>query len=326
MLTGPGDPARVAIVGAGMAGLSCAMALTARGHTVQLFDKGRGAGGRMSTRRIETSAGDAQFDHGAQYFTARDPDFTALVRAWEARGLVARWPAAGPEAWVGYPGMNSVVRDCANLHRVMYGQQVKSLARSDDKWQVLTTDGSYGRFKIVVLAIPAEQAAPLLALHDLDLAQQAMHARSQPCWTAMLAFDAPLAFEGDVHRGTGPIVWAARNSTKPGRTGPEAWVIQASAQWSAQHVEADQASVTAELIRMFELEIGERLPAVIAAQAHRWRFALSAGTGLGALLNANIGLGVCGDWLLGPRVECAWLSGQRLAELVGCQTDDLEQV
>jgi predicted NAD/FAD-dependent oxidoreductase len=48
--------------------------------------------------------------------------------------------------------------------------------------------------------------------------------------------------------------------------------------------------------------------------AHRWRYALSPGTGDGALWNPDIGLGVCGDWLLGPRVECAWLSGRMLAD------------
>lgn len=55
------------------------------------------------------------------------------------------------------------------------------------------------------------------------------------------------------------------------------------------------------------------LPDPIAATSHRWRYALSAGTGEGAMWNPEIGLGVCGDWLLGPRVECAWLSGRILA-------------
>ena len=54
---------------------------------------------------------------------------------------------------------------------------------------------------------------------------------------------------------------------------------------------------------------GSELPRPIAAVSHRWRYALSAGTGDGAMWNSDLALGVCGDWLLGPRVECAWLSG-----------------
>ena len=75
-------------------------------------------------------------------------------------------------------------------------------------------------------------------------------------------------------------------------------------------------TVLAELTRSFALAVSGALPAIIAAQVHRWRFALSAGTGIGTLWNAEIGLGACGDWLLGPRVECAWLSGKYLSELV----------
>jgi predicted NAD/FAD-dependent oxidoreductase len=57
---------RIGIVGAGIAGLACAQGLVRHGHDVVLFDKGRGPGGRMSTRRMETPRGLAHIDHGAQ--------------------------------------------------------------------------------------------------------------------------------------------------------------------------------------------------------------------------------------------------------------------
>ena len=80
---------RIGIVGAGMAGLACAEALTSAGHAVVVLDKGRGPGGRMSTRRLETPLGEVRFDHGAQYFTGRDPGFRARVAAWIAAGIAA---------------------------------------------------------------------------------------------------------------------------------------------------------------------------------------------------------------------------------------------
>ena len=52
-----------AVIGAGIAGLSCATVLQQAGLKVSLFDKSHGPAGRMSTRR-----GDGwQCDHGAQY-------------------------------------------------------------------------------------------------------------------------------------------------------------------------------------------------------------------------------------------------------------------
>ena len=103
----------VAVIGAGLAGLSCATALRAAGLDVQVFDKSRGPAGRMSTRRGEGWS----CDHGAQYFTARDPRFQAEVAAWEAAGVAAPWaprlavlggtgghrPDAGLRRWVGVP-------------------------------------------------------------------------------------------------------------------------------------------------------------------------------------------------------------------------------
>ena len=77
---------RIAVIGAGLAGLSCARHLQQQGLEVQLFEKSRGAAGRMSTRRGD----DWQCDHGAQYFTARDPDFRTEVARWQALGAEIR--------------------------------------------------------------------------------------------------------------------------------------------------------------------------------------------------------------------------------------------
>ena len=78
---------RVAVLGAGLSGLTCARRLTEQQHTVKVFEKARGPGGRMSTRR----AGPLRFDHGAQYFTVRDTRFAAAVERWRAAGIVAAW-------------------------------------------------------------------------------------------------------------------------------------------------------------------------------------------------------------------------------------------
>ena len=304
---------KFAIIGAGMAGLSCADFLTADGHSVAMFDKGRSAGGRMSTRRLPTPLGEVTIDHGAQYFTARDPAFQQLVGTWQGLGLAAPWPPAGADTWVGVPGMNAIVKQMAQFHDVTWDHHVTGIVRKHRKWQLVGEGGEVGPFDAVVLAIPAEQAAAILSLHDFALARVALMARSQPCWTSMFVFDQPLTGLPDVFRNTGDLAWAARNSAKPGRPAPEAWVVQASAAWSSIRVEGAPDQIS-ELLRAALAQVaGSAIPKPIAAATHRWRYALSAGTGDGALWNPEIGLGVCGDWLLGPRVECAWLSGRLLA-------------
>ena len=269
----------------------------------------------MSTRRLETPLGEVAFDHGAQYFIARDPGFLRLVDSWSDLGTAAPWPQAGADVWVGVPGMNAIVGQMAAAHAVQWGYPVTGMVLKHGAWWLMGKAGDSGPFDAVILAIPAEQAAAILSLHDFPMARIALMAQSQPCWTGMFVFDRPLDGLPSVIRDRGDIAWAARNSAKPGRSGPEAWVVQAGAVWSAARLEASQEQISALLGSALADATGKTIPKPIAAVSHRWRYALSAGTGDGALWNPDIRLGVCGDWLLGPRVECAWLSGPMLADI-----------
>lgn len=303
----------VAIIGAGMAGLSCADALKHAGIHVSLFEKGRGPGGRMSSRRIETPLGSAVFDFGAQYFTARDDAFAAQVRTWEANGVVARWPEARPDAYVGVPTMNTILRHTTEGHNVSFNSLVKGLKRHGDKWLLICEGHDQTEYDGVVLALPAEQTAPILTLHDFELGKAALFARSQPCWTGMFAFAEPLAHAKGIVRNGGIIAWAARDNAKPGRSGPERWVVQAGPQWSASHLELAPEHIGPHLLAALSEEIGAPVAEPIAQSIHRWRYGLSAGTGQGSLWNVDLRLGACGDWLIGPSMEAAWVSGHRLA-------------
>ena len=305
---------RVAIVGAGISGLSCAAELQAAGYDVTLFDKGRGPGGRMSSRRFSTPLGEAIADHGAQYFTARDPAFVAQVQEWESAGIVAPWPYISEDVWVGVPTMNQIVRHMATTLNVHWNVRITTASQTHNGWTLSGEDQQVdGHFDILVLAIPSEQAVTILAQHDFGMAREAMLARFQPCWTAIFAFDAPLPTDASHLRDGDVIGWASRETNKPGRTGLERWVVQASASWSADCLEEPADEVAEALLTALAKEL--RLPPLqpIAQSTHRWRFAMSTGLGTGSLWNSHIGLGVCGDWLLGPRIECGWLSGRHLS-------------
>lgn len=305
---------KIAIVGAGIAGMSCASALQAGGHAVALFDKGRGPGGRMATRRVESAAGLVAFDHGAQYFTARDPAFSHAVAQWSAAGVVARWPAAGEDAWVGTPGMNALVKASAQDLDVTWNSRVEAIASVDGGWRLAPV--SEGLFDAVIVATPAEQAVGLLAPLDATMAAAARDCPSAPCWTAMVAFADRIALAEDVLRDRGMIGWAARNSAKPGRSGAEAWVIQATPDWSRAHLEDAAEDVVDMLLSALAGEATAPLPEATVRIGHRWRYARVHARDDGALWDAHRKIGAVGDWLLGPRVESAWMSGQTLADRI----------
>ncbi|MXP36640.1 NAD(P)-binding protein [Erythrobacter citreus] len=308
---------RIAIVGAGMAGLSCGQRLSRLGHEVRLFDKGRGPGGRMATRRMEDGGTTLHFDHGAQYFTARNPRFVEQVAHWEASGVAARWAAAGDDAWVGTPAMNAPLKAMAGELGVQFGTRIEQLVRDGEGWQIDGEGALDTPFDTVLVAVPAEQAGPLLQPHAPAMATLADQTASDPCWTLMAGFEAPLALVQDTLRQRGPIGWAARNNAKPGRASEECWVVQASAEWSRAHLEEDAETVAAALLAELAEANGGPLPRQLGATAHRWRFARSGTAGEEALWDAEQRIGVCGDWLIGPRVEAAYMSGLLLAEAVG---------
>lgn len=311
----------ICIIGGGMAGLSAATALARAGRSVIVIDKGRGPGGRMASRRAEFGGDTTNFDHGAQYFTARDPSFRAAVAAWEQTGDAARWPAAGDDAWVGTPGMNAPIRALANSGAealdVRWGVRAERLEREGQGWRIEAGDQAFTAAAVLV-AVPAEQAQVLLAEVAPDLASLAGGVQSAPCWAVMAGFAAALPITDDTFRKPdGPISWAARNSAKPGRSGAENWVIHASPARSRELIDLAKDEAAQLLLADFFAATGTAPVAPAHLDAHRWLYALPQPVkGEGARFDPALRIGIAGDYLHSPRVEGAWLSGRALAEMV----------
>ncbi len=337
----------IAVIGAGMAGITAARTLVQAGFKVSVFEKSHGPGGRMATRSTPYGS----FDHGVQYFTVRDPQFMkaitevpgtqAICRAWSAnavrvldplgRVIEAPLPLREPH-FVAAPGMNALLKHWAQplLDRgcLQLQTQVQFLLQSGKKqWKLVCSDGSeHGAFDGLVLAIPHVQAdyllrqsgSPATGFSGLD---QMSHAEVAPCWTLMLAY--PLANQPGLSH-LGPqwnaarsthhrIAWICRESSKPGRSSVERWTVQASAEWSQHHLEDDAERVQAKLIKAFSELTGIRAEPGFA-QTHLWRYAKTLQPlGKKHLWDPKLNLGICGDWLLGHRVEDAFVSGLSLA-------------
>jgi predicted NAD/FAD-dependent oxidoreductase len=315
-------PLALAVVGAGLSGLVCARTVADHGHRVRVFEKARGPGGRMSTRR----AGDLRFDHGAQYFTVRDRRFARWVASWRENGLVAPWAGTvvvlergRRTAWdedrerhVGAPGMNALCRHLAADLEVAFGTRVERLARSEGRWRLVAEDGAdLGRYDAVVVSAPAPQTAELLREASPDLADRAGRVEMAPCWAGMAAFERPLdlGFDGAFVRESA-LSWVARNAAKPGRPPDEAWVLHGSPDWSREHLELDREEAARALLAAFRDALGELEAAPIHLDAHRWRYALPLEPlPETCLFDGDRRIAACGDWCGGPRVEGAFLSG-----------------
>ena len=324
---------RIAIIGAGLAGAACARTLDETGHACVLFDKGRGPGGRLSTRRVETPLGEAHFDHGAQFITARGEAFSAFMQEARDAGAAANWqarlvsidragniePLRPEDRWVGVPGMNAIVKHALGGLDVRFGARVTRLSGGPGHWSVVLEDGEReGPFDGVAVTIPPEQMIDLLARTDGDFSSQIAQAKAAvigPCQAVMATLDAPFdpGFDGAKLYG-GALAWMARMGSRPGRTGPEGWILHASTGWSETRLEASAEDVVRNLVEEAHIRFGFPARPVWSA-AHRWRYALSEkAPATPFALDETETVGCAGDWRLGGRAELAWDSGTALGQ------------
>ena len=318
---------RVAVIGAGISGLTCARTLTDHGVAVTVFEKSRGVGGRMATRRMEDGLA---FDHGAQYFTVSDESFGRHVRSWQDAGLVESWEGrirvlrdgrvdpckTEMKRFVGTPGMNAVCKHLAAKIVVQLRHEIASLRSDGESWRLIDKTGkALGTFDIVIVSAPGPQSARLLEPVPA-IARAAGQVSMQPCWAVMAVFGTPLpaAFDGAfVHDSS--LSWVARNSSKPARShSRDCWVLHGSPIWSQEHLEETPEEVKLHLLEEFWKVAGLQPIPPRSIATHRWRYALPLEPlEHRCLFDAASGLGACGDWCSGPRVEGAFLSGKAAA-------------
>ncbi|MEM1140408.1 MAG: FAD-dependent oxidoreductase [Pseudomonadota bacterium] len=322
------NPAKLAVIGAGLAGLTAAERMAAAGHDVTVFEKSRGLGGRLATRRLTD---DHHADHGAQYFSLRDPVFTDWVGELTGLGLADQWearfvkteeggeltPLEAPSRYVFTPAMNGAMRHLARSCTLHTGTQIDSVAHESAWTLVDTEDEAYGPFDWLVVAIPAPQALALLGAFE-EVARALDGVTMIPCLAAMMAFDGALGVAADgIEFSAGPLAWAARNTTKPGRPAGEAWVVHAGTAWSVDHLDWEKDAIAEALWGEFRgaFDLASVTPDLLSG--HRWRYAFAGQVLSRPILTVDDApVVLCGDWCLGPRLDNAWSSGGAAASYV----------
>ncbi len=325
---------RIAIIGAGLSGLVIAQRLR-ESLDVTVFEKSRSAGGRIATRY----AGDFEFDHGAQFFTARTRAFREYLQPLQAAGVIADWPAQfvelnrgrvtasrswhdGDPHFVGTPRMNRIGKHLSEDLDVIFDTKVATVVRRDDRWNLLDpASKSLGEFDWLVLTAPAPQTAEI-AREFPEIVSLCGQRTMRGCFALMLGFTKPveLSWQAALVRGA-DISWVSVNSSKPGRGEAFTLLVHSTNAWADAHIDDDTDSIVEHMLREASLATGEDLEAASHCQLHRWRYAnIDKQPGPSYFIDIDRRLAVCGDWFVRGRIEAAFTSandlGRKIKELL----------
>ncbi len=315
----------IAIVGAGIAGVIIAEKLSPFAK-ITLFEKSRGFGGRVATRRVKH----LHFDHGAQFFTARTTAFANYLRPLLETGLVQEWQPKivtlerGKKPfkrkwfephYVAVPTMPSLARYAARDVSTLLNTKVSQLSYSAGKWTITdTAQNNWQPFDWVVLAIPPNQARELLQ-DSTSLVAELDRPKLSACYALLLGFQEhqSLNFEAAIVRDS-PLSLIANNATKPGRDSVFSIVLHSDNYWADSQLETAEAEVRKvlldELAELTDLDLTK----LDYCALHRWRYArVEQALNESFLLDEEKHIATCGDWCLGNRVEDAFTSGWGLA-------------
>lgn len=301
----------IIVVGAGLSGLMAAQALEKNGHDVTVFDKGRGVGGRLATRRI----GDATLDHGAQFFTVRSEEFAAHVNAWMADGVVHEWCRGfdsedGHPRYVGTKGMSGIAKHLAKDLDVRTSALVFSLERTATGYNVITDDGIAHACDKVLLTAPIPQSFSLMFGAGIEM----------PTELRTIDYDRTLGLlavlDSDKHNVRAPggmqfpdevFSFIGDNSAK-GISATHALTFHANPAWSREHFDLELDEIHSLLLTAARPWLGSTQ--IVESQPKKWRFATPQSSWPQACWIDDSGtLAMSGDAFAGPKMEGAALSG-----------------
>ncbi len=321
---------RIAIIGAGISGLTLAQNLKEYADVV-VFEKARNVGGRMSTRYADPFC----FDHGAQYFTARSPEFQDFLQPFMEAGIIAEWQGklihvevgkpSTDELWrephlVATPNMNSLCKKLAQGIDVRCTTEIAPLLyQQSGLWALQDMQGQeLGEYDWIISTAPPAQTLKLLQAVLPD--STSLHkARMQGCFALMLGFNQTWSQEwiaAKVHDN--PIQWISINSSKPGRSrAVTAIVVHSCHDWAMQHIDDDVRQVEKCLLEQFEASVGFATANAAYIELHRWKYAIAeVAHQPGFYVDSKHNLAATSDWASTSRIENVWLNAKDLANRI----------
>ena len=314
----------VAVIGAGITGITLANLLQKKVN-LTVFEKSRGVGGRMATRRAEPY----QFNHGAQYFKIENKEFknflqpliqNKIIKHLEAnhieilnKEVIKRTKTYNKIYYTPVSKMNSVVKYLINNNFfIKLLCKIDKTIKENDKWFIIDSDkASYGPYDWLFITIPPNQALEILYnnFKFLDIIKKI---KMRSCYSLMLGFEKIKEFDFDTALFLDEDVqWLSIRKKIIENKKYYNLLINSSYNFAEKNVNGSKDKISDYLIKQVSDIIKYELNNYEHKALHFWKYAMSEkNNNLGSLLDENLKVIVCGDWCMNGKVEGGFLSAR----------------
>jgi len=334
----------IAVIGAGVAGLTCAQQLHQAGYRVVVIEKSRGMGGRLATRRLQGT----HADHGVCYLKPKDDRFKALITTLLDRSILQPWTdtiyeldaegqlIAPPEAnrgsrYASPTGISTIAKFLSTGLAIHLNQRVEAIRPIHQGWELqVELDGTRSGITAaaIISAIPAPQAVALLESipEGEEVLTRLRSIQFSACISAIAVYSpqdlSAIPWKGVTSIHDPKIGWVGLDSSKQNSPSQPVVVVQSTAAFANRHLETtDLHPIGQALLNRAAQFLEPWLATPEVLQVHRWRYAFPINPLTEPFLSANTTspLLFTGDWCGGNRVESAFLAGSSTAKQINSQ-------
>ena len=312
------------VIGSGISGATIANLLSKK-HTIDLFDKARGPGGRASFKRLDKIKG---FDHGTQYISPKTPAFKKFIKELIRKKVLKNWGGKhffldhikkekkNHTKIIGRKGNNDINKYLLKNINCYFQNELQKIDYKQKKWILTFTDGKKKIYEKLILTCPFPQLLKL-AKKFIKNPLKNKKVKMDANITVMIVIKKTNKNISSYFFNDKILGWAAKeNSKNRFKSNQDLWTLQSTYDWANKRINKNRENIELNskiLIDQFFKLTGIKKTKILFSLNHGWKFSSNSKVlNIKSYWNSSLGLGVCADWFVGPRLESGWISANDL--------------
>ncbi len=333
---------KIAVIGAGIAGLTAGRELANAGHEVVVYEKSGEYGGRLATL-YKGERNEQKLDYGIPYFTSNGSEFKKLVNELTENKVIKTWDGKFGQRdtkgniqlyenkspfFIATNGMSSIAKYLGRTLDIRFNVKVGGLThigenRSKKKSWMLNfptalTEGA----DAVIIAAPARQAYALInttidEIETLKLIREIDEVEYESQFSLLLGFNEADLPEWNALDCTDKIIqWISNESTKRDNGDVKCFVVHTTSEFAKDYINIDREQVVEKILSQLSQILGGWATLADWRKLHFWRYNRTTNPlphDFMEIKGNDTPLALVGDYMNGNTVESAYLSGLKLA-------------